>query len=306
MAFFTPNQVARAFQAASKILCLKIKFHFYVMLCKGFFRQRLTGLWRLDASTINEGLNFYDSQHRFEHSQLLLVLLISLPHAPKTFQCRVLQDLLILACSHAVSIYTLVPGDRLDPGEKLVIGCRKATISAETQHKGETEAVNGCKVGSIEATIERHREVSPEVWISRAFEVDNGLNDNSEFTIENEDETDQAKHYMESNENYYLMFHSVKELLADEMCLGKTVQEPEVSDILFTWIDLQAKLNTELLNNLGNFINRVLSFIAKDPVIQEVVEVQDTIPSFWMLHLLSNTLGDKIGAYVEQYEETQL
>ncbi|CAI9271588.1 unnamed protein product [Lactuca saligna] len=78
---------------------------------------------------------------------------------------------------------------RLDPGEKLVIGCRKATISAETQ-KGETEAVNGCKVGSIEATIERDREVSPEVWISRAFEADNGLNDNSEFTIENEDETD--------------------------------------------------------------------------------------------------------------------
>jgi hypothetical protein len=34
---------------------------------------------------------------------------------------------------------------------------------------------------------------------------------------------------------------------------------------LFTWADLQAKLNTELLNNLGNFINRVLSFIAKPP-----------------------------------------
>ncbi|KAJ9697280.1 hypothetical protein PVL29_009185 [Vitis rotundifolia] len=40
---------------------------------------------------------------------------------------------------------------------------------------------------------------------------------------------------------------------------------PEVSDTLFTWVDLQAKLNTELLNNLGNFINRVLSFIAKAP-----------------------------------------
>jgi hypothetical protein len=26
---------------------------------------------------------------------------------------------------------------------------------------------------------------------------------------------------------------------------------------------LQAKLNTELLNNLGNYVNRVLSFIAK-------------------------------------------
>lgn len=37
----------------------------------------------------------------------------------------------------------------------------------------------------------------------------------------------------------------------------------QVSDTLFTWADLQAKLNNELLNNLGNFINRVLSFIAK-------------------------------------------
>ncbi|XP_011622631.1 LOW QUALITY PROTEIN: methionine--tRNA ligase, cytoplasmic [Amborella trichopoda] len=38
---------------------------------------------------------------------------------------------------------------------------------------------------------------------------------------------------------------------------------PEVSDTLFTWTDLQAKLNNELLKNLGNFIHRVLSFVAK-------------------------------------------
>jgi methionyl-tRNA synthetase len=37
----------------------------------------------------------------------------------------------------------------------------------------------------------------------------------------------------------------------------------QASDTLFTWADLQAKLNSELLNNLGNFINRVLSFVAK-------------------------------------------
>ncbi|GJN02112.1 hypothetical protein PR202_ga19434 [Eleusine coracana subsp. coracana] len=41
------------------------------------------------------------------------------------------------------------------------------------------------------------------------------------------------------------------------------MNRPEASDTLFTWADLQAKLNTELLNNLGNFINRVLSFVAK-------------------------------------------
>lgn len=37
----------------------------------------------------------------------------------------------------------------------------------------------------------------------------------------------------------------------------------QASDTLFTWKDLQAKLNSELLNNLGNYVNRVLSFIAK-------------------------------------------
>ncbi|CAI9270274.1 unnamed protein product [Lactuca saligna] len=48
-------------------------------------------------------------------------------------QNSVVQDLLILACSHDVSICTLVLGDRLDPREKLVICCQKAMIFAETQ-----------------------------------------------------------------------------------------------------------------------------------------------------------------------------
>ncbi|XP_027159389.1 BEACH domain-containing protein C2 [Coffea eugenioides] len=54
----------------------------------------------LNAPSTDDGLNFYDSGHRFEHLQLLLVLLRSLPYASKTFQSRALQDLLILACSH--------------------------------------------------------------------------------------------------------------------------------------------------------------------------------------------------------------
>ncbi|KAK2993274.1 hypothetical protein RJ640_022113 [Escallonia rubra] len=82
---------------------------------------------------------------------------------------------------------------------------------------------------------------------------------------------------------------------------------PEVSDTLFTWADLQAKLNSELLANLGNFINRVLSFIAKDPesesgrgsgynyIIPEASGAEE--------HLLTKTLGDKVGSYVEQYVE---
>ncbi|KAJ6722799.1 BEIGE/BEACH-RELATED [Salix koriyanagi] len=54
----------------------------------------------INASSTEEGLNFYDSGHRFEHSQLLLVLLRSLPYASRALQSQALQDLLFLACSH--------------------------------------------------------------------------------------------------------------------------------------------------------------------------------------------------------------
>jgi len=37
----------------------------------------------------------------------------------------------------------------------------------------------------------------------------------------------------------------------------------QIRNSLGHWADLQAKLNNELVNILGNFINRVLSFIAK-------------------------------------------
>ncbi|KAJ4755990.1 Methionine--tRNA ligase [Rhynchospora pubera] len=74
---------------------------------------------------------------------------------------------------------------------------------------------------------------------------------------------------------------------------------PEVSDTLFTWADLQAKLNSELLSNLGNFINRVLSFIAKpagagyDSIIPDAPNVES--------HQLTKTLAENVGKLVEQY-----
>ncbi|KAG7600931.1 hypothetical protein ISN45_At05g001690 [Arabidopsis thaliana x Arabidopsis arenosa] len=46
------------------------------------------------------------------------------------------------------------------------------------------------------------------------------------------------------------------------------VLECLVSDTLFPWNDLQAKLNGEFLNNLGNSVNRALSFIAKHMIMQ--------------------------------------
>ncbi|KAK1362809.1 hypothetical protein POM88_038370 [Heracleum sosnowskyi] len=76
---------------------------------------------------------------------------------------------------------------------------------------------------------------------------------------------------------------------------------PEVSDTLFTWKDLQAKLNSELLNNLGNFVNRVLSFIAK-PNGRGYGSIVPDAPGA-ETHCLTKTLAEKVGKYVEQYLE---
>ncbi|KAI5604345.1 hypothetical protein BDE02_01G282700 [Populus trichocarpa] len=76
---------------------------------------------------------------------------------------------------------------------------------------------------------------------------------------------------------------------------------PEVSDTLFTWSDLQAKSNNELLNNLGNFINRVLSFLAKPPGSGYGSVIPDA-PGAGS-HPLTNKLAEEVGKYVEQYLE---
>ncbi|KAI6706714.1 hypothetical protein NL676_009676 [Syzygium grande] len=62
----------------------------------------------INASSTDDGLNFYDSGHRFEHSQLLLVLLRSLPYTSRSLQSRALQDLLFLACSHPENRNSLI------------------------------------------------------------------------------------------------------------------------------------------------------------------------------------------------------
>ncbi|KAJ8755427.1 hypothetical protein K2173_019225 [Erythroxylum novogranatense] len=76
---------------------------------------------------------------------------------------------------------------------------------------------------------------------------------------------------------------------------------PEVSDTLFTWSDLQAKLNSELLNNLGNFINRVLSFIAK-PSGAGYGSVIPDAPGAGS-HPLTEKLAEEVRKLVDQYVE---
>lgn len=74
---------------------------------------------------------------------------------------------------------------------------------------------------------------------------------------------------------------------------------PEASDALFTWEGLQTKCNNELVNNLGNFINRVLSFIAK-PEGAGYGSIVPEAPNADK-HSLSQSLAETTGKLVEQY-----
>lgn len=87
---------------------------------------------------------------------------------------------------------------------------------------------------------------------------------------------------------------------------------PEVSDTLFTWADLQAKLNSELLSNLGNFINRVLSFIAKPSgqgygsIIPKPSDADPDPLSHEPTKKLVVTIVEYVGQYVEAMEKVKL
>ncbi|XP_071695810.1 methionine--tRNA ligase, cytoplasmic-like [Rutidosis leptorrhynchoides] len=74
---------------------------------------------------------------------------------------------------------------------------------------------------------------------------------------------------------------------------------PEVSDTSFTWEDMQAKVNSELVHNLGNSIYRVLTFIAKDPGYGSIIPDAPGAES----HALTKALGNKVGNFVDQYIE---
>ncbi|XP_071695811.1 probable methionine--tRNA ligase [Rutidosis leptorrhynchoides] len=71
---------------------------------------------------------------------------------------------------------------------------------------------------------------------------------------------------------------------------------PEVSDTSFSWSDMQAKVNGDLKNNLGNFIFRVLSFIAQDPDLRT-----EKGPGY--KSIIPDAPGNYVGNYVDQYVE---
>ncbi|XP_019450810.1 PREDICTED: chromatin structure-remodeling complex protein SYD-like [Lupinus angustifolius] len=77
--------------------------------------------------------------------------------------------------------------------------------------------------------------------------------ENSETNLENEDEGDQAKHYMESNEKYYMMAHSIKESVAEQpsILLGGKLREYQMNGLRWLVSLYNNHLNGILADEMG-------------------------------------------------------
>eukprot|EP00741_Cyanophora_paradoxa_P012558 tig00020614_g12135.t1 len=71
------------------------------------------------------------------------------------------------------------------------------------------------------------------------------------------------------------------------------VNRPEQSDTQFAWTDFAAKNNNELLANLGNFINRILAFVAS--------RFDSTVPALGPLAPEDQKLVDDVAKEVQDY-----
>ncbi len=76
---------------------------------------------------------------------------------------------------------------------------------------------------------------------------------------------------------------------------------PETSDTVFTWHGFQEKTNNELLANLGNFVNRTLTFLFRnlDGVVPEKTEDKE-------LEVLSNNISEKQKDIINSLEKVEL
>ncbi|KAM7472131.1 hypothetical protein LguiA_010314 [Lonicera macranthoides] len=99
----------------------------------------------INAPSTDEGLNFYDSGHRFEHIELLLVLLRSLPYAPKGLQSRALQDLLFLTCSHPENRFSLT---QMEEWPEWIL-----EVLISSYERGESTSSNLSSLGDVEDLV---------------------------------------------------------------------------------------------------------------------------------------------------------
>ncbi|XP_065631375.1 chromatin structure-remodeling complex protein SYD [Quercus suber] len=80
-----------------------------------------------------------------------------------------------------------------------------------------------------------------------------GVIEKGESIFENEDESDQAKHYLESNEKYYMMAHSIKENIAEQPCClkGGKLREYQMNGLRWLVSLYNNHLNGILADEMG-------------------------------------------------------
>lgn len=74
----------------------------------------------------------------------------------------------------------------------------------------------------------------------------------------------EGKQFSKSKGWYVDAVEAIDAFGADALRFYLTSLIPETSDSSFTWKNLELKINSELANNIGNFINRVMKFAAKN------------------------------------------
>ncbi|KAF6176620.1 hypothetical protein GIB67_034482 [Kingdonia uniflora] len=96
--------------------------------------------------------------------------------------------------------------------------------------------------------------------LSKSFEMETDdshhaavTSEKNEFAVDNDDENDQAEHYLESNEKYYLMAHSIKESIAEQPrhLLGGKLREYQMNGLRWLVSLYNNHLNGILADEMG-------------------------------------------------------
>jgi methionyl-tRNA synthetase len=104
----------------------------------------------------------------------------------------------------------------------------------------------------------------------------------------------EGKQFSKSKGWYVDADEAIDQFGSDALRFYLTSLIPETSDSSFTWKGMELKINSELANNIGNFINRAMKFSAKNW--PEGMEAQK-FESFFNEHLVT------IEVFVKEYHE---
>ncbi|MCT4640811.1 MAG: methionine--tRNA ligase [Bacteriovoracaceae bacterium] len=113
----------------------------------------------------------------------------------------------------------------------------------------------------------------------------------------------EGKQFSKSKGHYVDAFKAIHEFGSDNLRYYLTTLIPESNDSSFTWAGFEAKINNELANNIGNFINRSLTFFFKNW--KETGISKDKFLTFFDTDLAKD-MKEHIKSYYSLMEEVQI